>query len=78
MEAPRAYQCKQILGLRQDRRDRRLELQMQQQTQNMQMMMMMMMGIGAMGSGARHFSSVPTMNAENVDEKNNDDEVKDA
>ena len=61
-----------------DRRDRRLELQMQQQNQNMQMMMMMMMGTGAMGAGARHLASVPTMNAENVDEKNNDDEVKDA
>ena len=41
-------------------------------------MMMMMMGTGAMGAGARHFASVPTMNAENVDEKNNEDEVKDA
>jgi len=62
-----------------DRRDRRLELQMQQQNQNMQMMMMMMMmGTGTMGAGARHLASVPTMNAENVDEKNNDDEVKDA
>ena len=44
----------------------------------MMMMMMMMMGTGTMGAGARHLASVPTMNAENVDEKNNDDEVKDA
>ena len=50
---------------------------MQQQTQNMQMMMIMIMGTGAMGAGARHLASVPTMNAENVDDKNNDDEVKD-
>jgi hypothetical protein len=60
-----------------DRRDRRLERQMQQQTQNMQMMMMMIMGTGAMGAGARQFPSVPTMNAENVEEENNDNEVKD-
>ncbi len=42
------------------------------------MMMMMMMGTGAMSAEARRLASVPTMNAENVDEKNNDDEVKDA
>ncbi len=44
----------------------------------MMMMIMMMMATGVMSAEARYLASVPSMNTENVDDKNNDDEVKDA